>query len=203
MNPFDETEDNRRDPDDVLASLRALGEAIDRQEYPGRAWRPAGRGRARTVVIWLAVATAAAAAVLLAVMWFQQPAVPSDPPGPHTPIVRDDSPAEAEEEEEDEGPLVWAVPSDVDPSLAGEMDFTVPSVSILPASDGDGIEWTIPSISFPEFQERNTNDDEKEDVDDVGGGGADRGFDSDVDDGPSAKARPAARRPAGGETSAV
>lgn len=204
MNPFDEAEDNRRDVDDVLVGLRALGEAIDRQRYPGRAWRPAARRRGRPAVIWLTVATAAAAAVLLAVSWFWPAGAPQRP---GVRIAEDKSPPESTTQvvkADEEDPLVWAVPSDVDPSLAGGLDFTVPSVSILPASDGDGIEWTIPSVSFPELQEeRNTNDDQKESIDDVGGGGADRGSDGDVDNGPSARARPAARRPTGGKASAV
>ena len=103
--------------------------------------------------------SAAAAVVALAfgVNWLLHSGAP-DPPGcePQVAIVQ------VEEE------FTWPATTGVDFSAAlGEVSFEVPEVSLSLADESTGdasaaLEWSIPTISFPTWEERSNEDDSQE-----------------------------------------
>jgi len=133
-----------RDLADVIAPLRALGERIDRQRYPGEAW-PAARPRRRRPA--LRVATAAAAAVVLialgAAVWWHYRHRPIDEPPP---VQVATAPAEKPNEP-------TALPGLVDPAYVSRVRWTVPRIPMPSTVDDNGthVRWTIPRIRFPSF----------------------------------------------------
>jgi hypothetical protein len=138
----------RRDFPEVLDALGRLRREIDRQTYPGEAW-PARRRRTRGVVLRLVIASAAAAAVLLAAAvayWLTRGGEPV-PPGPqrHPSIVQATQPAGEDQADE------WAIPTDVDLSLAAWVSWELPSAD-MPSPDDDAnaaVDWSIPAAAFP------------------------------------------------------
>jgi len=134
--------------DELTGRLRALGALLDRQRYPGRAWR-----RRRAPLLWrvgVPAALAAAAAVLLAVAWTLY--VP--PPRPEGTVSGgpDERAAAAAD-----AALAWAVPTDIDLPTPSEADLEIPPAgglelpAVSEALVGLSADWTfeLPEIAVP------------------------------------------------------
>jgi hypothetical protein len=138
------------DSDELTGQLRALGALLDRQRYPGRAWRPQ-----RTPLLWrvgVPAALAAAAAVLLAVAWTL--VVPEPGPTGDGPVAHD--PADGSAGLAD-GALAWAVPTDLNLPAPSEVDLEIPPArglelpAVSDALVGLSADWTfeLPEIALP------------------------------------------------------
>jgi hypothetical protein len=126
---------------DILAGLEKLAADIDRRRFPGKAWNPArltARPPSRWAhpLAWLAGA-AAVAAVAIGLWW---------------PALRGPSVAPPSQEPADS--LAWQVPQ-IDLSAAADVKLEIPCDEWPALADnGAGVEWTIPSVSFPSLEER-------------------------------------------------
>jgi len=135
-----------RDFADVIEPLRRLGRTIDGASLPQPAW-PARRGRG--AIHRVLVASAAAAAILLAVAagyWL----------GAHR-GGRDDErriAATAPAGDPNEQAVGFSVPTRVDPSIASQVTWRVPSVWMPSTVDANGLHlgWLVPPLSFPSFE---------------------------------------------------
>ncbi len=149
MTPSDE-KDNLEEPfADVIGPLRRLGEAIDRERCPGRAW-PVRLTPRRRPVLRILAASAAAAAILLAAAaarWIA-PRSADDPQPPAGPQVAATAPAEPRA-------VDWSVPTAIDPSVASRVTWSMLSASAsATTADPNGPGWSVPRISFPSFGPR-------------------------------------------------
>lgn len=133
---------------DLIAQLGQIGRRIDRERFPGEAW-PAGRRRGRRVVFRLVVATAAAAVLLLAaaLAWWHFGRPAEKPPE----VARQPTTSPAETR-----PVDWSIPTGVDPSVASQVTWRMPRVSMPSMVDPNSRGWSIPSISFPSFRTERT-----------------------------------------------
>lgn len=187
----DDNADDALDVQDVLEGLNTLAGALEAERYPGRAWSPPRRPR--QWLMWAAAGAATAAAVLLAAglsWWGSRPRGAASEQ--RTPIVKDSPaspPAAAKKSKID-----WDVPSAVTPSLAGAVDFSIPSVSLTPSSSTSASDWNIPSLSFPLYPDERNPSDEKNPNDSGAGRGADDRSGGVEPDGAAQTARPSAAR---------
>lgn len=138
-------DDAEQAPDRLLADLARLARAIDARAYPGRAWPV----RQRLVLrVWLPpalAAAAAAAAIVLAVVLAWQTDGPAPTGARQHPVV-----VQVSQEDEE-----WDVPADItpeladmaQPSLAGQLDMSIPNVSMPPLGGGT-FTWNVPVMDL-------------------------------------------------------
>ena len=136
---------------DLRDGLEALGRALDGVEYPGRAWPV--RSRRRRVVyrlVGIASTAAATAAILLLALILrethdtpkvaQERRVVSKPPMQTIiPLVRTEEPL-----------FRINIPTDIDPSLAGQVNLVPPVTSWPPITDispSVSVDWQPPTLS--------------------------------------------------------
>ena len=124
----------RGDSASIEDDLRKLASLLERETYPGRAWR---EPRRTPVVLRILTAAAAAAAILLlGVVLLNGPGVETKPLHlVQTPVT------------EPAAPLTWTVPAELDASYATTDSFVVPSFSFAPVGDAGAGEWVIPSFA--------------------------------------------------------
>ena len=132
---------------DVLGELAELAAMIDLGTYTGRAW-PVRRRRVRRIVLTVAAVGSAAAAIILAVLvWDFLPR----PDGQWTaarPAATQVASAPAQSEPD------WFVLAQIDPSVSAEVSFEIPSLTMPSGTgEGGGLEWELPTISFPASEE--------------------------------------------------
>jgi hypothetical protein len=169
MNGDDKDKELREQFADVLDRLRPLAAHISRQRHPGLAWPVRRVHRPRRVLWWAAAAGIAAAIALVIVMHW--PAAPTrvPPTGPDAEIAST-TPAAPEANEVGLTEINVALASAVDPSVlsqvslsglsdldlsvAGQITFEVPSLSMPSDANDGGYHWTIPSVSLPSQEER-------------------------------------------------
>jgi len=154
---------------DVLAGLGRLAGSIDRRRYPGRAWvqRPRRRFDSRRLLLWSAGAAAAAALVLLAVyppVWLAGEGGGDDSAGRQArrakrPAAPERAPAGAG----DKTAADWPASAGMDPSALGSLQFDLQRLPIPSIDKAAGFDWQIPSLSFPGFDRRSTDDDTQQD----------------------------------------
>ena len=137
---------------DVLGPLQRMTQAINRARYPGRAWQGAAQASGRRLIFRLMPALAAAAAILIVAAgayWalFIRPTTPPTPlqgPGPVAVVTQ---PATGEEgDAQDDEPVVY-----FDPSIAAQVTWTMPAITMPSLADPNGAGWTLPRFSFPSF----------------------------------------------------
>ncbi len=136
---------------DLLDGLEAFGRALDGVEYPGRAWPV--RSRRRRVVYRLvgiaSTAAAAAAVLLLALILREAPDTPkvaqerrviSKPPTQTIiPLIRTEEPL-----------FRINIPTNIDPSLVGQVNLTPPPTSYPPITNislSVSVDWEPPTLS--------------------------------------------------------
>ncbi len=136
---------------DLLDGLEALGRALDGVEYPGRAWPV--RSRRRRVVyrlVGIASVTATVAAILLFALILREthdtPKVAQERRIVSTPPAQTTTPSIRTEE-----PLFRInIPTDIDPSLAGQVNLVLPATSWPPITDISphiSVDWQLPTLS--------------------------------------------------------
>ena len=135
---------------DLLDGLEALGRALDGVEYPGRAWPV--RSRRRRVVyrlVGIASTAAATAAILLLALILREthdtPKVAQERRDVSTstqtiiPLVRTEEPL-----------FRINIPTNIDPSLAGQVNLVPPATSWPPITDispSVSVDWQLPTLS--------------------------------------------------------
>lgn len=130
----------RRDRE-LADDLGELGGLIDRETYPGSAWR-ACRWRRPRLVLRVAAGAAAAAVIVLGLRMLSNHGDRESPPPSAGPMLAASGPAA-------EPPLTWSVPTDINPSYAAAISFMIPSISFPSVGDTDELEWIVPSFSDP------------------------------------------------------
>lgn len=134
----------RRDRE-LADDLGELGGLIDRETYPGSAWRTCRWRRPRLVLraaAGAAAGIAAAAVIVLGLRMLSHNGDRESPPRPAGPMLAASGPAA-------EPPLTWSVPTDINPSYAAAISFRIPSISFPSVGDTDELEWFVPSFSDP------------------------------------------------------
>ncbi|MCK4275932.1 MAG: hypothetical protein KAX78_05425 [Phycisphaerae bacterium] len=134
---------SEREFDDLVTRLGRLGEAIDSQSFPGRAWD--GPPKRRHRIVWtVAVPAATAAVVLLAVGLIRLQDKPAPPTSPIAVAPPAALPISAT--------FSLDVPTDISPAGLDSIRLEISSLSV-PALGGVApaatVDWDVPSISIP------------------------------------------------------
>lgn len=136
---------------DLLDGLEALGRALDGVEYPGRAW-PVRSRRCRVVyrLVGIASTAAAAAAILILTLVLrathdtpkvaqERRVVSTQPTQTTIPLIRTEEPL-----------FRINIPTNINPSLAGQVNLTPPVTSYPPITNISpfvSVDWEPPTLS--------------------------------------------------------
>ena len=136
---------------DVTAPLGRLADALDRQHYPGDAWSAVRVSPRPPRVLHILAATATAAAVLLgaATAYLLLTRGEGGPARPAAPtLAKPQSPAPPGKKD---AAATTARATRIDPSIASQVTWSMPSFSMPKTTDANGFGWSVPRFSFPSF----------------------------------------------------